>query len=103
MQAQSALDEVKIVLPEGMDIRDHAAPPKAPSEDEDPDRVIKEMQEQNEANHFKDPRKATPLNEIQSEAQAALEIIEVKDPFAEQKVEKKPHLVHIFESNLPAT
>jgi len=28
-----------------MDVRDHAAPPKAPTEDEDPDRVIKEMQE----------------------------------------------------------
>ena len=47
-----------------MDIPDHAAAPKVVSEDEDPDRVIKEMQEQNEANHFKDPHKATPLNEI---------------------------------------
>jgi len=63
MQAQSALDEVKIVLPEGMDIRDHSKPepPKA-SDEEDPDLIIKKMQESNEANHFKDPRKATPLN-----------------------------------------
>lgn len=43
MQAQSALDEVKIVLPEGMDVRDHTAPPKPPPEEEDPDKVIKEM------------------------------------------------------------
>ena len=64
MQAQSALDEVKIVLPEGMDVRDHAAPPKPVTEEADPDKVIKEMQEQNEANHFKDPSKAIPLNQI---------------------------------------
>ena len=51
-----------------MDIRDHAAPPKAPTEEEDADKVIKEMQEENEANHFKDPRKAIPLTQIQSEA-----------------------------------
>jgi len=38
-----ALDEVKIVLPEGMDVRDHAAPTKASSDEEDPDKVIKEM------------------------------------------------------------
>ena len=68
-----------------MDVRDHAAPPKPSTEEEDPDKVIKEMQEQNEANHFKDPSKAIPLNQIQSEAQAALEIIEVKDPFASEK------------------
>lgn len=44
MQAQSALDEVKIILPEGMDIRDHSADqPKI--DDEDPDVIIKKMQE----------------------------------------------------------
>lgn len=64
MQAQSALDEVKIVLPEGMDVRDHKAPAQPQNEEEDPDRVIKDMQEQNEANHFKDPSKAVPLNQI---------------------------------------
>lgn len=88
-----------------MDVRDHAAPAKSLSDEDDPekaDKLIKEMQEQNEANHFKDPSKAIPLNQIQSEAQAALEIIEVKDPFAkEDQKEKRPHLTHIFESNLP--
>ena len=104
MQAQSALDEVKIVLPEGMDVRDHAAPVKSQNEEDDPDKLIKEMQEQNEANHFKDPSKAVPLNNVQSEAQAALDIIEIKDPFAEEKKkEKKPHILHIFESNLPTS
>jgi hypothetical protein len=32
------------VLPDGMDIRDHAAPAK-PVEEEDPDKMIREMQE----------------------------------------------------------
>jgi hypothetical protein len=31
------------VLPEGMDIRDHAAPTRSSNEEEDPDKVIKEM------------------------------------------------------------
>ena len=61
MQAQSALDEVKIILPEGMDIQDHSAPPEIKSMDEDSDIIIKRMQESNEANHFKDPRRANPL------------------------------------------
>ena len=44
-----------------MDVRDHSAPAPKP-EEEDPDSIIKRMQDSNEANHFKDPRKATPLN-----------------------------------------
>jgi hypothetical protein len=47
-----------------MDVRDHTATPKPKTDEDDPDKVIKEMQEFNEANHFKDPSKATPLNEI---------------------------------------
>jgi len=32
-----------------------------------------------------------------------MEIIEIKDPFATQeKKDKKSHMVHIFESNLPS-
>lgn len=45
-----------------MDVRDHTTPTKQETEEEDADKKIKEMQEYNEANHFKDPSKATPLN-----------------------------------------
>lgn len=43
------------------------------------------MQDSNEENHFKDPLKKAPLNEIQSEAQAAMEYVTVKDPFEPDK------------------
>ena len=87
-----------------MDVQDHSRPEASKSEEEDADSIIKKMQEQNEANHFKDPRKVKPLTEIQSEAQAALDYVAPKDPFAtEKKEDNHSHLIHIFESNLPQT
>ena len=53
---------MKIVLPEGMDVQDHSRPEPQKVEEEDPDSIIKRMQDANESNHFKDPRKAIPLN-----------------------------------------
>ena len=45
--AQDALDDVKVVIPEGLKVRSHRDQPK-----EDPDAVIKKMQDDLEKNNF---------------------------------------------------
>lgn len=65
-QAQAALDDVKIVIPDGMQVRSHKKKPQ-----EDPDAVIKKMQDDYEKNNFEksaqleDSKTADNLDESQ--------------------------------------
>jgi len=58
--AQAALDDVKIVIPDGMQVRSH----KNNKPKEDPDAVIKKLQEEQEKNNFE---KLANLDESKNE------------------------------------
>ena len=100
-RAQAALDDVKIVIPDGMQVRSHKSKPK-----EDPDAVIKRMQDEQEKNNFEktanieDSKTEGNLDNTQQQSQAALDHIQVKDPSAGKVTpveEEKPKIVdHLF-------
>jgi hypothetical protein len=58
--AQAALEDVKIVIPDGMQVRSH----KNNKPKEDPDAVIKKLQEEQEKNNFE---KLANLDESKNE------------------------------------
>ena len=60
LNAQAALEDVKIVIPDGMQVRSH----KSSKPKEDPDAVIKKLQEEQEKNNFE---KLANLDESKSE------------------------------------
>lgn len=96
-EAQAALEEVKIIIPDGMSVKNHGEELIQTKESqgqevnaENSDQIIKSIQETEEQTQLEhelgvDKETLDQQNDVQQQSQNAMEYIQTKDPFSGKK------------------